>query len=190
MALKLSRVYCLQSGPSSNNDDPSSAWSIDSMHVLDLTRFWRVIDLPCLLGLDNSMVALGRGSTRMEVIYLSCGITRGRSSLFWWFQVLKTSHGWMNHGLSEPAKPLQALAKARSWYHLAVNSFVTNAALNWFSGFLNAPGDFVGMLIKAVILLNMLSAFALFVRFICFQWFSLRDVWRKWFFPRLNKICP
>ena len=69
------------------------------------------MDILGLSSLDNGMVALGRGLTTMKEIYLSSVISRDRSLFL--ALAFKTSHGWMNHGLPEPAKPLQAQAKAR-----------------------------------------------------------------------------
>ena len=86
------------------------------------------MDILCLSGLDNGMVALGRGLTTMKEIYLSSVMT-GDKSLFLAF-ACKTSHGWMNHGLPEPAKPLQAQANARGYSTLPVGSFDTSIALN------------------------------------------------------------
>ena len=86
------------------------------------------MDILCLSSLDNGMVALGRGLTTMKEIYLSSLLT-GDKSFFLAF-ACKTSHGWMNHGLPEPAKPLQAQAKAKGYSTLPVGSFDTSIALN------------------------------------------------------------
>ena len=86
------------------------------------------MDILCLSSLDNGMVALGRGLTTMKEINRSTLLTRGKS-LFLAF-ACKTSHGWMNHGLPEPAKPLQAQAKAKGYSTLPVGSFDTSIALN------------------------------------------------------------
>jgi hypothetical protein len=64
----------------------------------------------------------------MQVIYLS-SVMSGDRSLFLAL-AFKTSHGWMNHGLPEPAKPLQAQIKARGYSTLPVGSFDTFTTLN------------------------------------------------------------